>query len=138
MSTPVKHRRMAGVGLVLVPVYAVMALAATGRSFVSIAQRFAEAPVAYSLSAVAAVVYILATLALMFAGSRAWYRIAWIALAFELTGVIVVGALSLLLPDVFQHPTVWSVFGMGYLFIPVALPIVGMWWLVKHPPEAAA
>ena len=74
----------------------------------------------------------------MFAGSRAWYRIAWIALAFELTGVIVVGALSLLLPDVFQHPTVWSVFGMGYLFIPVALPIVGMWWLVKHPPEAAA
>ncbi len=138
MSTPVKHRRMAGVGLVLVAVYAVMALAATGRSFVSIAQRFAEAPVAYSLSAVAAVVYILATLALMFAGSRAWYRIAWIALAFELTGVIVVGALSLLLPDVFQHPTVWSVFGMGYLFIPVALPIVGMWWLVKHPPEAAA
>lgn len=138
MSTPVKHRRMAGVGLVLVAVYAVMALAATGRSFVSIAQRFTEAPVAYSLSAVAAVVYILATLALMFAGSRAWYRIAWIALAFELTGVIVVGALSLLLPDVFQHPTVWSVFGMGYLFIPVALPIVGMWWLVKHPPEAAA
>ena len=138
MSTPVKHRRMAGVGLVLVAVYAVMALAATGRSFVSIAQRFAEAPVAYSLSAVAAVVYILATLALMFAGSRAWYRIAWIALAFELTGVIVVGALSLLLPDVFQHPTEWSVFGMGYLFIPVALPIVGMWWLVKHPPEAAA
>ena len=138
MSTPVKHRRMAGVGLVLVAVYAVMALAATGRSFVSIAQRFAEAPVAYSLSAVAAVVYILATLALLFAGSRAWYRIAWIALAFELTGVIVVGALSLLLPDVFQHPTVWSVFGMGYLFIPVALPIVGMWWLVKHPPEGAA
>ena len=83
-------------------------------------------------------VYILATLALMFAGSRAWYRIAWIALGFELSGVIVVGALSLLLPDVFQHPTVWSVFGMGYLFIPVALPIIGMWWLVKHPPEASA
>lgn len=138
MSTPVKHRRMAGVGLVLVAVYAVMALAATGRSFVSIAQRFNEAPVAYSLSAVAAVVYILATLALMFAGSRAWYRIAWIALGFELSGVIVVGALSLLLPEVFQHPTVWSVFGMGYLFIPVALPIIGMWWLVKHPPEASA
>ena len=138
MSTPVKHRRMAGVGLVLVAVYAVMALAATGRSFVSIAQRFNEAPVAYSLSAVAAVVYILATLALMFAGSRAWYRIAWIALGFELSGVIVVGALSLLLPDVFQHPTVWSVFGMGYPFIPVSLPLIGMWWLVKHPPEASA
>ncbi|HQC93164.1 MAG TPA: hypothetical protein PLL22_04885, partial [Microbacteriaceae bacterium] len=63
MSTVAPSRRMAGVGLVLVAVYAVMALAATGRSFVSIAQRFDEAPVAYSLSAVAAVVYILATLA---------------------------------------------------------------------------
>lgn len=138
MSTPVKNRRMAGVGLVLVAVYAVMALAATGRSFVSIAQRFSEAPVAYSLSAVAALVYIVATLALMFAGSRTWYRIAWIALGFELSGVIIVGALSLLLPDVFQHPTVWSEFGGGYLFIPVVLPLVGMWWLVKHPPKAAA
>lgn len=127
---------MSGVGLVLVAVYAVMALAAIGRSFVSIAQRFAEAPVAYSLSAVAAVVYVLATLALLFAGTRAWYRLAWVALIFELVGVIVVGTLSLLLPVVFQHQSVWSVFGIGYLFIPVALPIVGMWWLLRHPPES--
>lgn len=138
MSTPVKHRRMTGVGLVLVAVYAVMALAATGRSFVSIAQRFDEAPVAYSLSAVAAVVYILATLALLFAGGRGWYVVAWSALIFELVGVVVVGTLSLVLPDVFQHPTVWSVYGIGYLFIPVVLPIVGMWWLVTHPPARRA
>jgi hypothetical protein len=129
---------MAGVGLVLVAVYAVMALAATGRSFVSIAQRFDEAPVAYSLSAVAAVVYILATLALLFAGGRGWYVVAWSALIFELVGVVVVGTLSLVLPDVFQHPTVWSVYGIGYLFIPVVLPIVGMWWLVTHPPARRA
>lgn len=130
--------RMSGVGLVLVAVYAVMALAATGRSFVSIAQRFAEAPLAYSLSAVAAVVYILATLALLFAGSRAWYRVAWVALAFELVGVLVVGTLSFALPDVFEHPTVWSMFGIGYLFIPVVLPIVGMWWLLKHRPGSSS
>jgi len=129
---------MAGVGLVLVAVYAVMALAATGRSFVSIAQRFDEAPVAYSLSAVAAVVYILATRALLFAGGRGWYVVAWSALIFELVGVVVVGTLSLVLPDVFQHPTVWSVYGIGYLFIPVVLPIVGMWWLVTHPPARRA
>lgn len=138
MSTVAPSRRMAGVGLVLVAVYAVMALAATGRSFVSIAQRFDEAPVAYSLSAVAAVVYILATLALLFAGGRGWYVVAWSALLFELVGVVVVGTLSLVLPDVFQHPTVWSVYGIGYLFIPVVLPIVGMWWLVKHPPGSHA
>ncbi|HOA86504.1 MAG TPA: hypothetical protein PKH61_03780 [Microbacteriaceae bacterium] len=138
MSTVAPSRRMAGVGLVLVAVYAVMALAATGRSFVSIAQRFDEAPVAYSLSAVAAVVYILATLALLFAGGRGWYVVAWSALIFELVGVVVVGTLSLVLPDVFQHPTVWSVYGIGYLFIPVVLPIVGMWWLVTHPPARRA
>ena len=138
MSTVAPSRRMAGVGLVLVAVYAVMALAATGRSFVSIAQRFDEAPVAYSLSAVAAVVYILATLALLFAGGRGWYVVAWSALIFELVGVVIVGTLSLVLPDVFQHPTVWSVYGIGYLFIPVVLPIVGMWWLVTHPPARRA
>ena len=138
MSTVAPSRRMAGVGLVLVAVYAVMALAATGRSFVSIAQRFDEAPVAYSLSAVAAVVYILATLALLFAGGRGWYVVAWSALIFELVGVVVVGTLSLVLPAVFQHPTVWSGYGVGYLFIPVVLPIVGMWWLVKHPPRRRA
>lgn len=138
MSTVAPSRRMAGVGLVLVAVYAVMALAATGRSFVSIVQRFDEAPVAYSLSAVAAVVYILATLALLFAGGRGWYVVAWSALVFELVGVVIVGTLSLVLPAVFQHPTVWSGYGVGYLFIPVVLPIVGMWWLVKHPPRRRA
>lgn len=138
MSTVAPSRRMAGVGLVLVAVYAVMALAATGRSFVSIVQRFDEAPVAYSLSAVAAVVYILATLALLFAGGRGWYVVAWSALIFELVGVVIVGTLSLVLPAVFQHPTVWSGYGVGYLFIPVVLPIVGMWWLVKHPPRRRA
>lgn len=137
-SSPTRRGRMSGVGLVLVAVYAVMALAATGRSFVSIAQRFTEAPIAYSLSAVAAVVYILATLALLFAGTRTWYRVAWVALIFELVGVLVVGSLSLMLPDVFQHQSVWSVFGIGYLFIPVALPIVGMWWLLRHPPESSS
>ena len=52
--------------------------------------------------------------------------------------LLVVGTLSLALPDVFQHPTVWSMFGVGYLFIPVALPIVGMWWLLKHRPEGSS
>jgi len=126
--------RMTGIGRVLVIVYAVMALAATGRSFVQIVERFDEAPLAYSLSAAAAVVYILATLALVFAGSRAWYVVAWVAICFELTGVIVVGSLTFLLPEHFDHQTVWQWFGAGYLFIPLALPVLGLWWLVTHRP----
>ena len=127
---------MSGVGLVLVALYGIMALAALGRSFVQIVQRFDEAPVAYALSAVAAGVYLLATLALVFAGSRRWYTVAWIAIVFEMVGVLGVGTLSVVFPHVFQHPTVWSVFGYGYLFIPLVLPFVGLWWLRTHPPVA--
>lgn len=130
--------RMTGIGRVLVIVYAVMALASTGRSFVQIVQRFDEAPLAYSLSAVAAVVYIVATVALVRAGRPGWYAVAWIAIVFELSGVIVVGALSLILPALFQHPTVWSQFGIGYLFIPLLLPVFGIWWLRTHHPRRDA
>ncbi len=125
---------MTGIGRVLVIVYAIMALAATGRSFVQIVREFDDAPLAYSLSALAAVVYIVATLALVFAGSRGWYLVAWIAITFEMLGVIVVGTLSLVWPELFGHPTVWSWFGMGYVFIPLVLPFFGMWWLVAHKP----
>lgn len=138
MSHTVSRARMTGVGRVLVIVYAVMALAATGRSFVQIVRRFDEAPLAYTLSAVAALVYILATLALIFARRPGWYAVAWVAIVFELTGVIVVGVLSLTMPQLFGHDSVWSYFGMGYLFIPLALPIFGIWWLRTHRPEEVA
>ncbi|MEW1705855.1 hypothetical protein AB0230_01330 [Microbacterium sp. NPDC089190] len=131
-TTPTRSRGMTGIGRVLVVVYGIMALAATGRSFVQIVREFDDAPLAYSLSALAAVVYILATLALVFSGRPAWYRVAWIAIGFELVGVLVVGTLSLVLPALFQHPTVWSVYGYGYLFIPLVLPFLGLWWLVRH------
>lgn len=135
MSTTATRTRMTGIGRVLVIVYAVMALAATGRSFVQIVQRFDEAPLSYALSAVAAVVYILATLALVLSNRRGWYAVAWIAIVFELAGVLIVGTLSLLLPELFQHETVWSLYGRGYLFIPLVLPVFGLWWLRAHRPS---
>lgn len=134
MTTTEPRSRMTGVGRVLVIVYAVMALAATGRSFVQIVRKFDEAPLAYSLSALAAVVYILAALALVLASRRGWYTIAWVSIVFELAGVLVVGTLSLTHPELFQHDSVWSVFGRGYLFIPLVLPMFGIWWLRAHRP----
>jgi hypothetical protein len=128
---------MTGIGRVLVIVYAIMALAATGRSFVQIVQRFDEAPLAYTLSAVSAVVYIVATLALVFAGRHGWYLAAWVAIGFELVGVLVVGTLSFVLPELFAHQTVWSWFGGGYLFVPLVLPFLGLWWLMTHRPAAS-
>jgi hypothetical protein len=125
--------RVSGIGRVLIAVYGILALAATGRSFVQIVSKFAEAPLSYSLSALAAVVYIVATVALIKSGGR-WYRVAWITIGFELAGVLVVGTLSLVDPALFPHDSVWSVFGRGYVFIPLVLPMLGMWWLSKRAP----
>jgi hypothetical protein len=125
--------RMSGVGRVLVAVYGVLALAAVGRSFVQIVSKFDEAPLAYALSALAAVVYVVATIALVRPGIG-WYRVAWATIVFEFTGVIVVGTLSVVMPELFPHDTVWSGFGRGYLYIPLVLPLLGMWWLATHRP----
>lgn len=122
-----------GFGRVLVAVYAVFAIAATARSFVQIATRFEEAPVAYLLSALAAVIYIVATVALA-RGDRTSRRVALVAITIELVGVLTVGVVSLIVPDLFPSTSVWSTFGSGYLFIPLVLPIVGLWWLRRTRP----
>nr|WP_143143627.1 hypothetical protein [Agrococcus sp. Marseille-P2731] len=132
------ERRHAGIGRVLIAVYAVLAIAATGRSFVQIVQRFDEAPLAYSLSAAAAVVYIVATVALAMQRSRVARAVALAAVCFELVGVLVVGTLSIVAPSLFGHDSVWSYFGMGYVFIPAVLPFLGLWWLHASRERVAA
>jgi len=129
--------RAVGVGRVLIAVYAILALAATARSLVQILEKFDEAPVAYVLSAVAGVIYIVATIALIKRGTL-WYRIAWVTISVELLGVLVVGTLSLVDPQLFAHPSVWSYYGAGYVFIPLVLPILGMLWLYRRRPSREA
>lgn len=120
-----------GIGRVLIAVYGVLALAATGRSVVQIIQKFDFAPFAYTLSAVAAVVYIVAMIALIAPG-RAWYRVACVTIGFEMAGVLVIGTLSLVDRALFPDDTIWSYYGLGYAFAPLVLPIAGLWWLRKH------
>ena len=117
-----------GPGRVLVAVYAVFALAATSRAAVQLATDFSEAPLAYLLSALSAVVYIVATVALARQGRRA-RRVAAITISIELVGVLAIGTASLLAPEHFPRATVWSGYGSGYGFVPLVLPIVGLWWL---------
>ncbi|MBE3012635.1 hypothetical protein IL992_26075 [Microbispora sp. NEAU-D428] len=116
-----------GPGRVLVAVYGIFALAATSRAAVQIATRFAEAPLAYALSAFAGVVYIVLTVAL----ARGARRVAVAACLVELAGVLVVGTLSLADPAAFPQATVWSGYGSGYLFVPLALPVIGLLWLLR-------
>ncbi|PXY34458.1 MULTISPECIES: hypothetical protein [Prauserella] len=122
-----------GPGRVLVAVYAIFAVAATSRAAVQIATRFDEAPVPYVLSAFAAVVYLLATFALARTGIL-WWRIALVACSVELAGVLVVGTLSVFDQAAFPDAAVWSNYGMGYLFIPLVLPVIGLLWLRRTAP----
>ncbi|MFI2365332.1 hypothetical protein [Promicromonospora sp. NPDC019610] len=117
-----------GFGRVLVTIYGVLAFAAIGRSSYELVVKFGEAPVAYTLSTLAAAVYVVATFALAI-GTPAWRVTAWITVGIEAVGVVTIGALSLADPDVFGESTVWSGFGQGYGYVPLVLPFVGLWWL---------
>ncbi len=119
-----------GFGRLLVAVYWVFAVSASARAIYQLIKEFPEAPVAYSLSAIAAVVYVVATIALSL-GIRG-RRLALLALGFELAGVLIVGVMSFALPELFAHPSVWSGFGSGYGYVPLILPIVGLIWLWRH------
>lgn len=125
-----------GAARALVALYGVFALAAGARAAVQLSTRFAEAPLAYLLSAFAAAVYAVATFGLVRL-ARGGRRVALIAVTVELVGVLVVGTLSLLDPAAFPDETVWSAYGRGYLYVPLVLPVLGLVLLLrrqKSPP----
>ena len=117
-----------GPGRILIAVYGVFALAATARAGVQIATKFSDAPIAYLLSAVAAIIYCAATFALAKA-TNVSRKVATTAIVIELIGVLAIGAFSYAAPDDFPDATVWSHFGQGYGFVPVVLPVLGLLWL---------
>jgi hypothetical protein len=133
MSEPAPAGRRAtatGPGRVLIAVYALFALSATARAGVQLATKFHEAPLAYLLSAFSGVVYILATVGLARNGPGA-RRLAWTAVTIELVGVLVVGSLSVFDRAAFPSATVWSGYGAGYGWIPLVLPLLGLFWLYR-------
>jgi hypothetical protein len=132
---PEPHATGSGWGRVLIAVYAVFALSATGRSTVQLLTKAEEAPIPYALSALAALIYIAATIGLARPGTTA-RRVAWTAITIELTGVVTVGAVSLARPEWFPDATVWSRFGEGYGYLPLVLPLAGLSWLVATRPGA--
>lgn len=121
-----------GPGRLLIAVYAVLAIAATARSLYELATKFSAAPVSYSLSLFAAVVYVVITVCLIRGTERA-RQIAQAGMWIELVGVLVVGTLSIVNKDLFLNEetgkavsSVWYWFGRDYLFIPLVLPILGL------------
>lgn len=133
-EAPAVAGRRSGPGRILITVYGIFAVAATSRAGVQIATDFARAPLAYLLSAFAAVVYIVATVTLARSG-RLSHRIAVVSCSVELAGVLAIGTFSVLDRAAFPSATVWSGYGMGYGFVPLVLPVLGLLWL-RHTARA--
>lgn len=117
-----------GPGRVLIAVYAVFAVAASSRAAYQLLTQRERAPLAYWLSALAAAVYVVATVALA-RSSRTSVRVAIASCTVELVGVLAVGTLSLARPADFPDATVWSRYGSGYGFVPLVLPVLGLVFL---------
>ena len=122
--------RSLGVGRLLILVYAVFAVSSTARASFQIITKFDQAPLAYSLSLISALVYILATISLTKSGPK-WRIVAIASVVFELVGVLAVGTLSFVAPEFFAHASVWSGFGEGYGYLPLVLPVLGLLWIRK-------
>jgi cytochrome bd-type quinol oxidase subunit 2 len=125
-----KSSRTLGVGRLLILVYAVFAISSTARASFQVTTKFEEAPVSYSLSLLSAVVYLLATVSLAKSGPT-WKTIALASVIFELIGVLTIGAISLLVPELFVEASIWSGFGSGYGYLPLVLPVLGLLWIRK-------
>jgi hypothetical protein len=133
---PAPRRINAGIGRVLIWVYGLFALSAGARAAVQIATKFHVAPLAYTLSALAALIYLVATVCLA-RSTPASRRLAIICCSIELVGVIAVGAASIIWPASFPDATVWSDFGQGYGYVPLILPMIGLWWLLRRSAAPA-
>lgn len=136
-AAPARRSLGTGPGRLLVTLYGIFTVAAASRSLYQLIAQFDRAPLAYSLSAVSAVVYGFITFSLVRGGEGA-RRAAIACCALELLGVLGIGTWTLLDRSAFPDATVWSDYGMGYLFIPVILPVTGLLWLRRARTEQPA
>lgn len=136
--TSTASRASRGFEALLVIVYGIFALSATARSSVQVLRDFDHAPLAYSLSLLAALTYIAVTVLLVRRGRRSRAVLALVVV--ELLGVVGVGTLSVLAPSLFPEATVWSTYGIGYGFVPLVLPLVALGYLLRsrRPPSTGA
>lgn len=132
-STATLDKKTSGFGRLLVVVYAVFTLSAGARSLYQVIRKFDEAPLSITLSAISALIYLVATIALAKKGEGAW-KVSLGAVGLEMVGVILVGIFSYIQPQHFELASVWSHFGSGYGYIPLILPMVGLWWLFNTRP----
>lgn len=118
-------------GVILAVSYPVLALS-TG--FRAVYRLFFKADVVDylppTLSAIAALCYLLATFGFAYRKKWAW-QLSVGVLGFETLMTLVIGGLSFIYPDEIGR-TVWRAFGADYGYFPLIQPLLGLAWLV-HP-----
>lgn len=123
-------------GAILGISYPVLALSTGARAFYQLL--FKEGVTNYlapSLTAVAALLYLIAAIGFMRRQKWAW-RLSVGALGLETVLSLIVGILSFIIPDVIGD-TAWRHFGADYAFFPLVQPILGLIWLL-HPETRRA
>lgn len=133
MTTPPAPTRwadlLAGIGYILGLSYPILALSTGVRS---VYQLFFKEGVTDllppALSATAALCYLVATVGFFRRQPWAW-RLSLGALGVETALTLIVGTLSLIIPEVIGR-TVWRHFGADYGFFPLFQPLFGLAWLV--------
>ncbi|WP_062385308.1 hypothetical protein [Demequina iriomotensis] len=118
----------------LIVAYAVLALAALGRSSYQISTKLSEAPVPYLISGVSAALYLVIAIALW----RRWAGTALVGTAVELLGVLTVGTLGYIESSWWPDETVWTGYGSAYGWVPLLLPVVALVLLVRERTARAA
>ena len=106
-----------GPGKVIAVVYGIFTLSAGARACYQLIRKFDEAPLAILLSLLSAIIYAIAAVSLAKRGERA-RQLAVITIVVELLGVLGIGVFSYAAPQ-------------GYGYIPLVLPVVGLWWLYR-------
>lgn len=132
-TVPPPGTRTLGPERLLLLGYALLVVAAGARSAVQLGTHADRAPVAYTLSALAALVYLAGLLAVRHVARGGAARAARAVAVVELAGVVAVGGVSLTRPALLGEASVWSWFGAGYLFLPLLLPAGVLGWLRGRP-----
>jgi hypothetical protein len=117
-------------GIVLGLSYPILAFSTGGRA---VFQIFFKSGVSDylppTLSAVAALCYLTATIGFFYRRKWAWW-LSISVLGFETLMTFIIGSLSFVIPEVIGR-TVWRHFGIDYGFFPLFQPLLGLFWLIS-------
>lgn len=126
---------MTAVGYILGITYPLLALSTGVRGAYQLLFRDDLPWLAPALTTFSALLYLVAAVGFFKRTRRAW-RVSVTALSIEAIGVLTVGTLSIVLPDLIGH-TAWSYFGRDYGFFPLIQPLLGLAWLLYRPTRVA-